>query len=118
MVWMKKKQKIIDLVKYAGKKGIFDADIAQIEPVPQQRVQIINDLLQKLIIKLFLINEKYNENHEISEKLSKNITREEQLIYDHIAKAGSKGIWNRELKNIIKATDQQLARITKTLVSK
>ncbi|KAL7307111.1 hypothetical protein TKK_0000841 [Trichogramma kaykai] len=117
-----KKQKIIDLVKSAGKKGIFDADIIQIEPVPQQRVDIINDLLRNHIIKLFRVKEKnnykYNENHEMSVTLSKNITSEEKLVYDHIAKAGGKGIWNRELKTKTGVPDKLLNKMTKSLASK
>ncbi|CAB0030535.1 unnamed protein product [Trichogramma brassicae] len=90
-----------------------------IEPDIKQRIAIINDLLGKQIIKLFKVNDqynyKYNANHEMSVKLP---TKEETLIYDLIAKAGDKGIWNRELKEKTKAPDQRLTKITKSLASK
>ncbi|CAB0030544.1 unnamed protein product [Trichogramma brassicae] len=47
-----------------------------------------------------------------------NVSAQETLIYDLIAKAGDKGIWNRELKEKTKAPDQRLTKITKSLASK
>lgn len=120
------KKELFDLV-HAYDNGISEADLSKTmnNITIELRMKAINALTNESKIQLCkrgsdliyrAIDAKTSANHSIL--LGSNISIEERAVYQVIENAGSKGIWNREIRNQTKLPLNQMSKVLKNLETK
>lgn len=120
------KDAIMELVA-AYESGISEAELSRtMSSTPVQlRMNAINALTDEGKVQLCkrgsdliyrAINSKSSSNH--SAVINSNITIEERAVYAVVESAGSKGIWNREIRNQTKLPLNQMSKVLKNLETK
>lgn len=122
----KVKDDIMELVA-AYETGISEAELSRtmLSTPVQVRMNAINALTNEGKVQLCkrgsdliyrAITSKTSSNH--SAVLNSNISLEERAVYQVVESAGSKGIWNREIRNQTKLPLNQMSKVLKNLETK
>lgn len=107
--------------------GISEADLSRTmsSTSAESRMNAINSLINEGKIQLCkrgsdlyyrTLDSKTSTNH--SAVLGANISIEERAVYQVVESAGSKGIWNREIRNQTKLPLNQMSKVLKNLETK
>lgn len=120
------KKEVLELIQ-AYENGLSEAELSRTmsSTAGQLRVDAINSLTNEGRVQLFKrgteliyrsVDSKTFSNH--STVINSNISLEERAIYQVIETAGSKGIWNREIRNQTKLPLNQMGKVLKNLETK
>ncbi|XP_052756421.1 probable DNA-directed RNA polymerase III subunit RPC6 [Galleria mellonella] len=114
-------EKILNIAK-KNPKGITDKDVAATIPElsSEQRVMMINKLLQQGLIDLFKQGGSfiYRLKTQSSKQAVKGADNEEKVVFNLIEEAGNKGIWIRDIRVRSNLANTQLNKVLKSLESK